>query len=35
VVEAEFVRRAGEQALSDYLQWLRQRTKITVNATFE
>jgi hypothetical protein len=35
VVEAEYDRRAGQKALSDYLQWLRQRTQITVNPALE
>jgi len=31
LVEAEYLRRRGDQALRDYLGWLRQRTRIVVN----
>lgn len=31
VVESEYVRRAGEKALLDYLQWLRKRTEIDID----
>ena len=30
LVEAEYLRRVGDQALRDYLDWLRQRTQIVV-----
>jgi parvulin-like peptidyl-prolyl isomerase len=30
VVEAEYLRRSGDEALRDYLAWLRQRTEVTV-----
>ena len=31
VLEAEYTRRAGEQALRDYLVWLRERTPVTLD----
>ena len=31
VVEAEYIRRAGEKALLDYLKWLRNRTEIIID----
>lgn len=31
VVEAEYVRRAGEKALLDYLEWLRNRAEIIID----
>ncbi len=31
VLEAEYTRRAGEQALRDYLAWLRERTPVTLD----
>jgi len=30
VIEAEYLRRSGDEALRDYLAWLRQRTEVTV-----
>ena len=31
VLEAEYTRRAGDQALRDYLAWLRERTSVTLD----
>jgi len=31
LLEAEYMRRAGDQALRDYLAWLRERTPVTVD----
>jgi len=31
LLEAEYIRRAGDQALRDYLAWLRERTPVTVD----
>jgi hypothetical protein len=31
VVESEYIRRRGEKALLDYLQWLRNRAAIIVD----
>lgn len=31
VVEAEYIRRAGEKALLEYLKWLRNRAKISID----